>query len=97
MRLLGRSILWIVRIILYGSLVGGIAALVVGGLIWGGIVCERLDEGGLSCMSPVWLDLADYVGLYVALSMLTSMPASLAILGLFLLFADISRLAARKR
>jgi hypothetical protein len=91
-----QSVLWLVRICCYGSLILAIILSLLVALIWGEIVCELPPDGGLSCPSPIWLSIADMVATVLMWSILTAIPPLLAFGGLVLLYFDIGRLAMRR-
>jgi hypothetical protein len=73
--------------------VAGVASLVVVTELG---VCPRLNEGGISCISPGYEGLAKF-GLTVVLgSVFTGLPALLALAGLVFLVRDLLRWRSRR-
>jgi hypothetical protein len=85
---MGRTLLRILKVICYvalGALVAGIAVL---GVL---DICPRLDEGGISCVSPAFEVVASIAMAIVLLSVFMVLPALLALGGLIFLAFDLLR------
>ena len=85
---MGRMLLRILKIICYvalGALLAGFAVLAVLGVL---DVCPRLDEGAISCVSPVFEVIASIAMAIVLLSVFMGLPA---IGGLVFLAFDLLR------
>jgi hypothetical protein len=88
---MGRTLLRILKIICYvalGALLAGFAVLAFLGVL---DICPRLDEGGISCVSPVFEVIASIAMAIVLLSVFMGLPALLALGGLIFLAFDLLR------
>jgi hypothetical protein len=91
---MGRTLLRILKIICYvalGALLAGFAVLAFLGVL---DICPRLDEGGISCVSPVFEVIASIAMAIVLLSVFMGLPALLALGGLIFLAFDLLRRGA---
>jgi hypothetical protein len=92
---MGRVLLILLKVACYLALVvvlAGVASLVLVSALG---VCPQLTEGGVSCSSAGYQDLAHF-GLSVVLaSVFTGLPALLAIGGLVFLVRDLRRWRSR--
>src|SRR5258708_15536093 len=82
---MGQTLLRILKIICYvalGALLAGFVVLAVLGVL---DICPRLDEGGISCVSPVFEVIASIAMAIVLLSVFMGLPALLALGGLLFL------------
>src|SRR6266478_4060828 len=85
---MGQTLLRILKIICYvavGALLSGVAVL---GVL---DICPRLDEGGISCVSPVFEVIASIAMAIVLLSVFMGLPALFALGGLIFLAFDLLR------
>ena len=92
-----QRILWLLfKFVSYLALLivaAGIASLV---LVFKLDVCPRLDEGGITCVTPFYEQIASF-GVGVALAtVFTGLPGLLAIAGVVFLVRDLLSLARRK-
>jgi hypothetical protein len=88
---MGQALLRILKIICYvalGALLAGFAVLAFIVVL---DVCPRLDEGEISCVSPVFEVIASIGMAIVLLSVFTALPALLALGGLIFLAFDLLR------
>src|SRR5947209_18805056 len=88
---MGQALLRILKIICYvalGALLVGFAVLALLGVL---DICPRLDEGGISCVSPVFEVIASIAMAIVLLSVFMGLPALLALGGLIFLAFDLLR------
>jgi hypothetical protein len=88
---MGRTLLRILKVICYvalGALLAGFAALAVLGAL---DICPRLDEGGISCVSPAFEVIASIAMAIVLLSVFMGLPALLALGGFIFLVFDLLR------
>src|SRR5260370_32883605 len=82
---MGQTLLRILKIICYvalGALLAGFVVLAVLGVL---DICPRLDEGGISCVSPVFEVIASIAMAIVLLSVFMGLPALLALGGVIFL------------
>lgn len=93
---IGRILMWMLRIVLYGALL--IAVCLLGLLLIIGLagVCPRFDTGAISCVSTFWESMARLAMSYLLLAVFTGFPILLALGGLILLVVDFIRWAARR-
>jgi hypothetical protein len=82
---MGQTLLRILKIICYVAL--GALLAVLGALD----ICPRLDEGGISCVSPAFEVIASIAMAIVLLSVFMGLPALLALGGLIFLAFDLLR------
>ena len=88
---MGQTLRRILKIICYvalGALLVGFAVLAFLGVL---DICPRLDEGGISCVSPVFEVIASIAMAIVLLSVFMGLPALLALGGLIFLAFDLLR------
>ena len=78
----------ILKIICYVALGALLAVLAVLGVL---DICPRLDEGGISCVSPAFEVVASIAMAIVLLSVFMGLPALLALGGLIFLAFDLLR------
>src|SRR5258707_1155078 len=86
---MGQTLLRILKIICYvalGALLAGFAVLAFLGVL---DICPRLDEGGISCVSPVFEVIASIAMAIVLLSVFMGLPALFALGGLLFLAFDL--------
>ena len=81
-------ILKVVCYVALGALLAGFAILAFLGAL---DICPRLDEGGISCVSPAFEVIASMAMAIVLLSVFTGLPALLALGGLIFLAFDLLR------
>jgi len=84
----GQTLLRILKIICYVALGALLAVLAVLGVL---DICPRLDEGGISCVSPAFEVVASIAMAIVLLSVFMGLPALLALGGLIFLAFDLLR------
>jgi hypothetical protein len=88
---MGQTLLRILKIICYvalGALLASFAVLAFLGVL---DICPRLDEGGISCVSPMFEVIASIAMAIVLLSFFMGLPALLALGGLIFLAFDLLR------
>ena len=85
----GRTLLRTLKIICYAALGALLAVLAFLGAI---DICPRLDEGGISCVSPAFEVIASIAMAIVLLSVFMGLPALLALGGLIFLAFDLLHL-----
>ena len=89
---MGRTLLQTLKIICYvalGALLAGFAVLAFLGAL---DICPRLDEGGISCVSPAFEVIASIAMAIVLLSVFMGLPGLLALGGLIFLAFDLLHL-----
>jgi hypothetical protein len=84
---MGRTLLRILKIICYVAL-GALAGFAILTFLGGLDICPRLDEGGISCVSPVLEMIASFAMAIVLLSAFMGLPALLGLGGLIFLAFD---------